>query len=210
MALPPREQRHEWLRFNTQGYSEEEEKDYEIRLANIYYRKIHQIQVLDFARLSEINKGDGDLDMTERLRMQHRGDDGEVLFMTFIWRELLEEEMQTEGFRAYWEAGLRRIATKAYLINYWTMNASEGDFLGLPPSYTLIREPLRRLCHRLITFTISSRGMLGRERSEVAEGPPREQVVDVGRGAHIDPEVPQDAPVDQEDDQPGLAPQQTP
>ncbi|GKG17816.1 hypothetical protein Tco_0372114, partial [Tanacetum coccineum] len=91
-----------------------------------------------------INEGDTELDMTERLRMQHRGDDGEVLFMTFIWRELLEEEMQTEGFRAYWEAGLRRIATKAYLVDYWARIASDCDFLGPPPSY----EPLRRLCHR--------------------------------------------------------------
>ncbi|GJU52272.1 hypothetical protein Tco_1225986 [Tanacetum coccineum] len=39
--------------------------------------------------------------------------------------------MQTEGFRAYWEAA---------------------------PSYTLIREPLRRLCHQLIAFTIFGKG----------------------------------------------------
>ncbi|GJX43238.1 hypothetical protein Tco_0259914 [Tanacetum coccineum] len=30
--------------------------------------------------------------------------------------------------------------------------------MGSAPSYTLIKEPLRRLCHRLITFTISGRG----------------------------------------------------
>ncbi|GKA69594.1 hypothetical protein Tco_0775658 [Tanacetum coccineum] len=47
-----------------------------------------------------------------------RGDDGEVMFISFICR----------------------------------------DLLGPPPSYTSIREPLRRLCHRLIAFTISSRG----------------------------------------------------
>ncbi|GJW22992.1 hypothetical protein Tco_0033614 [Tanacetum coccineum] len=72
MTLPPRDQRHEWLRFDTQGYTEEEKQEFATRLAKIYYRKILRVQVLDFARLSEINEGDGDLDMTERLRVQQR------------------------------------------------------------------------------------------------------------------------------------------
>ncbi|GJR19068.1 hypothetical protein Tco_0967595 [Tanacetum coccineum] len=150
MALPPRDQRHEWLRFDIQGYPKEEKQEFETRLANIYYRKIHQIEVLDF----------------------DRGVDGEDLFMSSIRKELLgicgplarefqlgglrrqldmrqlisvmglhtEEEMQTEGFRAYWEAGLRRIVTKADLVDYWARIASDCDFLGPPPSY----EPLRR------------------------------------------------------------------
>ncbi|GJY11007.1 hypothetical protein Tco_0379192 [Tanacetum coccineum] len=32
-----------------------------------------------------------------------------------------------------------------------------GDFLGTSPSYTLIRDPLLRLCHRLITCSIVRR-----------------------------------------------------
>ncbi|GKG54123.1 hypothetical protein Tco_0557646, partial [Tanacetum coccineum] len=36
--------------------------------------------------------------------------------------------------------------------------SSAGDFLSIMPSYTLIMEPLRRLCHRLITFSIAGRG----------------------------------------------------
>ncbi|GKF47658.1 hypothetical protein Tco_0137460 [Tanacetum coccineum] len=133
MALPPRDQRHEWLRFDAQGYTEEEKQEFETRLANIYYQKIHRVHVLDFARLGKINEGDVELDMTERLRMEHRGADGEVLFMSSIWRELLD------------------------LVNYWARIASDGDFLGPPPSYTLIREPLRRLCHHLIAFTIQAK-----------------------------------------------------
>ncbi|GJZ89890.1 hypothetical protein Tco_0661817, partial [Tanacetum coccineum] len=57
----------------------EEQQEYKRRLAKIYYRKIHRVHVLDFARLSEINEGDAELDMTERLRMEHMGDDGDVL-----------------------------------------------------------------------------------------------------------------------------------
>nr|GEX19367.1 hypothetical protein [Tanacetum cinerariifolium] len=40
-------------------------------------------------RLSEIDEGDVILDMTDRLRMKHSGDDGEVLFTSFIWRDLV-------------------------------------------------------------------------------------------------------------------------
>ncbi|GJV84390.1 hypothetical protein Tco_1524288 [Tanacetum coccineum] len=39
----------------------------------------------EWLRLAEIE----DLDMIERLKMQHRGVDGEVLFTTSIWREFL-------------------------------------------------------------------------------------------------------------------------
>nr|GFB19579.1 hypothetical protein [Tanacetum cinerariifolium] len=42
----------------------------------------------------------------------------------------------------------------------------------------------------------------------VAEGPPRQQVRATDRFAEIDPEVPQDAPVCQEDVQPNSAPQE--
>ncbi|GKC89204.1 hypothetical protein Tco_1149853 [Tanacetum coccineum] len=36
--------------------------------------------------------------------------------------------------------------------------SSAGDFLTIVPSYTTIREPLRRLYHHLIAFAISGRG----------------------------------------------------
>nr|GEV46973.1 hypothetical protein [Tanacetum cinerariifolium] len=156
MALPPRNERHEWLRFDTHGYTKEEKQEFETRLAKIYYRKICRVQTLDFARLAKINKGDGDMDMTERLRMQHKGAPGEVLFTTFVWRELLAL------------------------------------------SYTLIREPLRRLCHRLIAFTISDRGQTPEKRQQVGAA---------GGDNQVDPKVPLDAPADQEDVHADLAPE---
>ncbi|GKG40153.1 hypothetical protein Tco_0466930, partial [Tanacetum coccineum] len=36
--------------------------------------------------------------------------------------------------------------------------SSSGDCMTMVPSYILIRDPLRRLCHRLITHTIAGRG----------------------------------------------------
>ncbi|GKD62908.1 hypothetical protein Tco_1305016, partial [Tanacetum coccineum] len=137
MALPPREQRHQWLRFDAYGYTEEEHQEYE-------------------KRLGEIDEGDVVLDMTKRLRMEHRGDDGEVMFISFICR----------------------------------------DLLGPPPSYTSIREPLRRLCHRLIAFTVSSRG---RSLEKVT-------TIDLFFLRSMD-EGTMDVLVDQEDVQPGHAPQ---
>ncbi|GKD43766.1 hypothetical protein Tco_1268411 [Tanacetum coccineum] len=53
---------------------------------------------------------------------------------------------------------LRDIASKADLWDYWTRISSSGDFLTTVPSYTLMRDPLRRLCHRLIKFSIVGRG----------------------------------------------------
>ncbi|GJT82424.1 hypothetical protein Tco_1056766 [Tanacetum coccineum] len=53
----------------------EEELDFETQLGKIYYWKVHRVQVLDFAKLAEIEYSD--MDMTERLRMQHMGADGE-------------------------------------------------------------------------------------------------------------------------------------
>ncbi|GJY71031.1 hypothetical protein Tco_0474734 [Tanacetum coccineum] len=207
LALPPRDQRHEWLRFDAQWYTEEGKQKFETRLAKIYYRKIHRVHVLDFARLGEINEGDAELDMTER----YSGTIGQR-----------EEDMQTKGFRAYWEAGLRRITTKAYLVDYWTriafMSMDEGTVLGI--HFGVITE------QSLQTLTVKVRDLPTIDPEEliklricervldtvswVVEVPPRQQVGVAGGDAQIDPEVPQDALVDQEDGQLGHAPQQTP
>nr|GEY08207.1 hypothetical protein [Tanacetum cinerariifolium] len=76
--------------------------------------------------------------------------------------------MASEGFRAYWVRGSRKIATKADLRDYWTWISSVSDFLIEVSSYTAIRDPLRRLCHRLIAFSISGRG----QTPEKAPHPP--------------------------------------
>ncbi|GJW71184.1 hypothetical protein Tco_0128101 [Tanacetum coccineum] len=60
---------------------------------------------------------------------------------SMTWRQFIlalglhtAEEMAEDGFGAYW------------------------DFLRGAPSYTYIRDPVRRLCHRLISYNISGRG----------------------------------------------------
>ncbi|GJT09322.1 hypothetical protein Tco_0856364 [Tanacetum coccineum] len=68
------------------------------------------------------------------------------------------EEMAGDGFDGYWADSLREIATKSDLSGYWSKIDFDGDFLEMVPSYTSIRDPLRRLCHRLIALSISGRG----------------------------------------------------
>nr|GEV58394.1 putative reverse transcriptase domain-containing protein [Tanacetum cinerariifolium] len=75
------------------------------------------------------------------------------------------EEIESDGFKAYWDASLRVIASKDELVDYWTWISSNGDFLGTTPSYTLIREPLRRLFHRLIMLP-SLVGVINLRREE--------------------------------------------
>ncbi|GKE83987.1 hypothetical protein Tco_1557729, partial [Tanacetum coccineum] len=125
-----------------------------------YYRKVHRVQTSDFGGLTE----DLDQDITERPLVR------EVIlefFSTLKFREGVLDldisntfQFQLGGIRrqAYWAHSLKVIASKADLANYWVRISFGGDFLGPAPSYTFIREPLRRLCHRLITFTISRRG----------------------------------------------------
>ncbi|GJS05255.1 hypothetical protein Tco_0321763, partial [Tanacetum coccineum] len=150
--LPPRAQRYLWLRY--------------------------QVHVLDFAGLTE-EIGET---LTDRIRMVYTGEEGQVLFTSHAWRRLYEirgplvrefilefsstcrirlhitEEMAKVGFEAYWSGSARAIPDKRDLRDYWTQISSDRDFLGAAPSYTFIRDPVRRLYHRLISYSISGKG----------------------------------------------------
>ncbi|GKF00592.1 hypothetical protein Tco_0027515 [Tanacetum coccineum] len=52
----------------------------------------------------------------------------------------------------------RLIPDKGDLRDYWMEISSDRDFLGPAPSYVLIQDPVRRLCHMMITYSISGRG----------------------------------------------------
>ncbi|GJU91038.1 hypothetical protein Tco_1303461 [Tanacetum coccineum] len=98
VGLPPRSQRHLWLRYQVEGYTKEMVHDFERRLDTIFGRQ--------------------------------------VLFTSHAWRRLFE--------------------IRGPLVK-----------LGVTPSYTLIRDPWRRLCHRLISFSIFGRAQApekGRKR----------------------------------------------
>ncbi|GKB60302.1 hypothetical protein Tco_0916488 [Tanacetum coccineum] len=74
--LPPRDQRHLWLRYQVEGYTEEIVHDFEDRLETIFRRQVNRVHVLDFEGLTlEMRQ-----DLVERLRMVYTGDDGQEIF----------------------------------------------------------------------------------------------------------------------------------
>ncbi|GJW58271.1 hypothetical protein Tco_0105002, partial [Tanacetum coccineum] len=94
--LPPRDQRHLWLRYQ---------------------------------------------DLAERMRMVYTRDDE-----------------QEDEFEAYWLGSEILVPNKGDLSDYWVEISSGRDFLRGAPSYTYIKDLVRRLCHRLISYCISGRG----------------------------------------------------
>ncbi|GKB01690.1 hypothetical protein Tco_0829734, partial [Tanacetum coccineum] len=49
------------------------------------------------------------------------------------------------------------IPRKGDLHDYWRGIYTDGDFLGPSPSYTLIRDSVLRLCHRMMAHSIAGR-----------------------------------------------------
>nr|GEV47896.1 hypothetical protein [Tanacetum cinerariifolium] len=72
------------------------------------------------------------------------------------------EEMKTVRFGVYWAKSARQIPDKGDLRDYWIRISFAGYFLGTAPSYTSIRDPILRLCHRLIACSITGRSQAPR------------------------------------------------
>nr|GEW87453.1 retrovirus-related Pol polyprotein from transposon 17.6 [Tanacetum cinerariifolium] len=109
MALPPRDQRHQYLRFEGLRYTNADITDLEKRLGRIYGREIRRVQVFDFKGLTKL--------MVEGLSdPQQRGSE------CLLGRDLIC-----------------------------------GRFIWHNPSYTLIRDLMLRMCHRMIACSIIRR-----------------------------------------------------
>nr|GEV04757.1 hypothetical protein [Tanacetum cinerariifolium] len=65
------------------------------------------------------------------------------------------QEMAEDGFRSYWLGSERVIPDKGGLSDYWVKISSGNKFLRGTPSYTHIRDPIQRMCHKLISYSIS-------------------------------------------------------
>ncbi|GJW06764.1 hypothetical protein Tco_1569187 [Tanacetum coccineum] len=71
--------------------------------------------------------------------------------------------MESPNFARYWSESERMILRKGGLHDYWRDILTDGDFLGPPPSYTLIRDPVLRLCHRMMAHNIAGRSQAPEE-----------------------------------------------
>ncbi|GJX58544.1 hypothetical protein Tco_0289934 [Tanacetum coccineum] len=166
MALPPREQRHRFLRYKGLEYSDIDIVDFEgvslftsrawRRLFDIKGSLVHEL-ILEFFSTFRFGQAILDLDTPGALQFQLRGARRRMSWREFILALGLhtDEEMQTAGFGAYWADSSRQIPNKGDLRDYWIGILSAGDFLGTTPSYTMIRDLILRLCHRLIACSIA-------------------------------------------------------
>ncbi|GJT23224.1 hypothetical protein Tco_0893161 [Tanacetum coccineum] len=136
-----------------------------------YYKDGDYAIMLRRPRYQGLEYTDKDIvDFEERMSMEHRDDAGVVVFTSLAWGRLFvtrgplfqlggakrrlswrqfilalglhtEEEMESLGFARYWSESKRMIPGKGNLHVYWRDISIDGDFLGPPSSYTLIRDP---------------------------------------------------------------------
>ncbi|GJT60088.1 hypothetical protein Tco_1003621 [Tanacetum coccineum] len=180
--LPHHDLRHPWLRYQVEGYDEGIIHSYEHILEMIFRREVNWVHVLDFVRLTNGMRQT----LADRLSMVYTGDDRQAVFTSHAWRGLFEirgplvREFMLEFFSTYrmsdTEMGLNVVDTLCFKLGgarcMMTLKqfisalglhtegemAEAGDFLGAAPSYVHIRDPVRRLCYKMIACSISGRG----------------------------------------------------
>ncbi|GKB59413.1 hypothetical protein Tco_0915599 [Tanacetum coccineum] len=142
--LPPREQRYSFLRYQGLEYSDQDIADFNRRLERIYDRGTHRVQIWRGVCLH--------LDAPGNITILVRRIMRRLSWTEFILAPGLHtgEEIESLIFARYWSESERMITEKGDLRDYWRDISTDGDFLGPPPSYTLIRDPVLRLFHRMM------------------------------------------------------------
>ncbi|GKA76076.1 hypothetical protein Tco_0782454 [Tanacetum coccineum] len=183
--VPSSDQRHPWLGYQVKGYAEDIVQNYEQRLKMIWGRSVNRVHVLDFTGLIEgMRETLGDRlrmvyirDEAHELFTSHAWRRLFEIRAPLVWEFILEflstyrmsntemglDVVDTLCFqlgrvrlRMTWSE--RVIPDKGDLKDYWIEISSNKDFLEPAPSYVFIRDPVRRLCHRMISCSISGRG----------------------------------------------------
>ncbi|GKE25709.1 hypothetical protein Tco_1441093, partial [Tanacetum coccineum] len=159
--LPAADQRHPWLRYQVKGYTEGIIHSYEQRLETIWSRPVNQVHVLDFKGLTPRMRQD----LAVRLRMVYTRE-GQQVFVSHAWRRLFRIRAPlVREFILYWVmlgGGWHRDNLFWYLdytlSRRWQRQGLEPTRMAGPaPSYVLIRDPVRRLCHKMIAYSFSGR-----------------------------------------------------
>ncbi|GJZ19956.1 reverse transcriptase domain-containing protein [Tanacetum coccineum] len=146
-----------------------------LELADRYGLPPHE-QRYRFLRYEGLEYTDSDIaEFKSMMAMEHRDEAGVVVFTSQAWGRLFStrgpmvwdlilkflstlrfgEEMESLGFIRYWSE--RMIPGKGDLHDYWRDILTDEDFLGPLPSYTLIRDPILRLCHQMMAYNIARR-----------------------------------------------------
>ncbi|GKF11213.1 hypothetical protein Tco_0049139, partial [Tanacetum coccineum] len=72
MALPPQDQRHQYLRYEGLQYTNADITDFEMSLGKLYKREVHKVQEFDFGELTDL-MAEG---LSSRMLMEHRDAQG--------------------------------------------------------------------------------------------------------------------------------------
>ncbi|GJZ18381.1 retrovirus-related pol polyprotein from transposon TNT 1-94 [Tanacetum coccineum] len=161
-------------------YTDADIADFEERLERIYSREIHRVQVVDFQRIPELMRDS----LFARMVMEHRDDVGVVVFTSRAWGrlfdtrgplvlELILEFLSTLRFGVVlldldapdtiqFQLGgaRRRLSWRQFILALGLHTGEEMKppvLLGPPPSYTLIRDSVLRLFHRIMAHSIAGR-----------------------------------------------------
>ncbi|GJY75011.1 hypothetical protein Tco_0479442 [Tanacetum coccineum] len=86
IALPPREQRHRFLRYEGLEYLDIYIVDFEGRLARIHRREVHRVLIFDFEGLPDL-MAEG---LTAQMLMEQRDNQGVSVFTSRDWRRMLD------------------------------------------------------------------------------------------------------------------------
>ncbi|GJR87986.1 hypothetical protein Tco_0105029 [Tanacetum coccineum] len=151
MALPPRDQRHQYLRFEGLEYTDVDILDFEERLGKIYGRGVHRVHVFDFWGLTDLMvRG-----LSDRILIEQRDAQGQIIFTSRAWS-------------SSWAESARQILDKGNLSAYWRGISFKGDFLGTTPFYTMIRDLMLRLrfASRRKRGAMISRGIICNELND--------------------------------------------
>ncbi|GJX99309.1 hypothetical protein Tco_0356328 [Tanacetum coccineum] len=186
MAPPPRNLRHQYLRHEGLQYNDADILDFESRLTRIYKREMHRVHVFDFGGLSDLmadrlstrmlmehKDAQGHSVFTSRAWRRLFDIRGPLVyelilefFSTFRFGEAVTD-LDTVGVLQFQLGGVRRrMSWREFILALGLYTSKEmqtigissaGDFLSITPSYTAIRDPILRLCHRLIACSIAGR-----------------------------------------------------
>ncbi|GKE42461.1 hypothetical protein Tco_1469745, partial [Tanacetum coccineum] len=153
--LPHCDLRHPWLRYQAARYTKDIVHNYERRLEAIWGRSVNRVHILDFEDLTPKMRQD----LAVRLRMVYVGDDGN--------RHLMSDTkmgLDVASMLCFQLGGVRRSMTCRQFILALGLHT---EFLRATPSYVHIRDPVRRLCHRMLACTISGQGQGPEKVTEV-------------------------------------------
>nr|GEX11395.1 ATPase subunit 4, mitochondrial [Tanacetum cinerariifolium] len=118
MALPPKEKRYLWLRYQVNGYTKEIVQDFKLRLGTIFSRRVNRVHVLDFAGMTkEMGKT-----LDDKMRMVYTEAEGHVLFNSHAWGRLLK---------------IRALLVRKFILEFFSTYRISDTELGLDVADTL-------------------------------------------------------------------------